>query len=229
MIPYWLNIPVFSFLWLRGRCQCCRAAISYQYPIVELLSAVALVGIYWKFEFIRPLSSWSWSKSLIVHPLEGIRFFHVFIFTAFLIVSSAIDFEHKIIPDVLTYPMILSSPIVFWIHPELDWKSSMIGVLFGGGVILAIHWIYYLIRKMQGIGLGDAKLLAAIGGWLGYQAVFPTLLYSSIIGSIVGITIMLYRREVNMRLEIPFGPFLAIGSLLHLFVGQTLQREILGF
>ena len=141
-----------------------------------------------------------------------------------MIVCSGIDFDHKIIPDIISLPMIFLTPLVVYFHPELLWFDALIGVFLGGGVIYLVAWLYYLLRKEEGMGMGDAKLLAAIGGWLGYKAVLPTLLYSSFIGSLFGLSSMIYSKRINLKSEIPFGPFLACASLLYLF-GRSYLRK----
>lgn len=120
--------------------------------------------------------------------------------------------------------MILLTPLIIWLHPELDWKSGLIGVLLGGGSVILINRIYYLLRGETGIGMGDAKLLAAIGGWLGYQAIFPTFFYGSILGSLFGVSAMILKKRLNLKSEIPFGPFLAVGALLHMFLSRQVQE-----
>ena len=218
VIPAWFNIPVLSFLWLRGRSRCCQTRISWQYPVVELLTGILFAFIYTRFPF--------WEFSTFYFSISNlIRFFHGVIFFSVLLVCLGIDMRHHIIPDVLSLPMILLSVPVFLVHPELTWKSSLIGIVAGGGVIYLIAWSYFLIRKEEGIGFGDAKLLAAIGGWLGYQAVLPTLLLASVIGSILGIGIVFFQAvgtrkfvvQSSLRMEIPFGPFLVVGAFLYFF------------
>ncbi len=121
-----------------------------------------------------------------------------------------------IIPDAISLPMIAVFPMIAYVHPELTLYSAFLGVLIGGGTIYAIAWIYYLLRKREGIGMGDAKLLAAIGGWLGYESLLPTVLFASIVGSFVGIGLILKNRNTNLQTEIPFGPFLALGAAFYL-------------
>ena len=218
IIPAWLNIPVLSFLWLRGRSRCCGVRLSWQYPVVEVLTGLLFAFIYSRFPF------WEFS-TFHFSMLNLLRFLHGIILFSVLLVCLGIDMRHHIIPDVLSLPMILLSVPVFLLHPELTWKSSLLGILFGGGVIYLIAWSYFLIRKEEGIGFGDAKLLAAIGGWLGYQSVLPSLLLASVIGSILGVGILLFQAvrakslpaSSSLRMEIPFGPFLVLGAFLYFF------------
>ncbi|MBI2603384.1 MAG: prepilin peptidase [Deltaproteobacteria bacterium] len=212
-IPFWLNIPLLSFIILRGRTHCCRQPLSWQYPIVELLAAILLVIVFWRFPFLR------WQEARIVwNGLEGIRFLHAALFTSLLLIISVIDFHHMIIPDSLSISMIAATPVVILVHPELNWMSGMMGAIMGAAVVYLIAWLYILIRRREGIGMGDAKLLAAMGGWLGVEALFPIFLYGSVTGSLVGIGLLMAKRTMNLQTELPFGPFLAFGATLHLLL-----------
>lgn len=221
LIPALLNIPVFSYVFLRGRSACCHKKISMQYPIVEVLTAVLFLFLYLEHPF------WGFQSlaSKNFYTTEFIRFIHAISFVSLLLICSVIDFNLKIIPDVISLPMIVLSILWVWIHPELDARSSFYGVLLGGGIIYAIAWTYYLLRKQEGIGMGDAKLLAGIGGWLGYQSILPTLLYGSILGSIFGSLVLILSRRFNLKTEIPFGPFLAIGAIIHMYYGVSLWHS----
>lgn len=149
------------------------------------------------------------------------RYLHAFVFCSFLLVGSVIDFYHMIIPDEITLTLVALVPAVIYFHPELDWLSSVIGVVLGGGLLYAIAWLYWLARRKVGMGMGDVKLLAAIGGWLGYQGVPTTLLYASILGTLTALVFILSRKKgFDLRSALPFGPFLSLGAILHLFLGQ---------
>lgn len=228
LIPSWRNIPLLSFILLRGKAVCCGERISWFYPLLEVFTAGLLLALYLRYPF--------WGepgRSLLGEGLTGInqpefwRFLHAVIFCGFLLICSLIDAKHRIIPDALSLPMIALSPLVVWLHPELDWHSSIWGVLLGGGSVYAIAWVYYLIRREEGIGMGDAKLLAAIGGWLGYQAIFPTFFYGSILGSIYGLGAMIGTRRLSLKSQLPFGPFLAIGAVLYLFLSMRWQELLI--
>lgn len=210
-LTFWQNIPVVSFLFLRGSSYCCRRRLPWQYPAVELITGVLFVIAYYRYPF-----AFTYDGSIGFDDTDLIRFIFAAVFGSVLIVCSVIDLHHHIIPDRISLPMIAFSPVVFAIHPELDWQSSLIGIAAGYGVIYAIAWGYYFVRGAIGIGMGDAKLLAAIGGWLGFQAILPVLLYSSILGSLFGIGQILLGRLSGMKAEIPFGPFLSLGALIHL-------------
>ncbi len=219
VIPFYLNIPVFSFIFLKGRARCCGKKLSWQYPVIELLTAFFLVVIYWHFPFYADIDG-----RILLDFKQLIRFLHATTFVLLLVVCAVIDIRHMIIPDVIDLPMIALTPLVVYFHPELDWKSSLVGLLVGGGSLYLIAWIYWLIRREIGLGMGDVKLLAAIGGWLGYQAIFPVIVYGSILGSLYGIGAIIVSRSVNWKSAIPFGPFLAIGAIIHLLFGGTIQE-----
>jgi leader peptidase (prepilin peptidase)/N-methyltransferase len=221
-IPAWYNIPILGWIILRGKTACCKKPLSIQYPIVELITAVGFVLLYWKFPFLLQIGD-----SLHVATPDLIRFIHASMFFSVLVICSFIDLRHMIIPDVFSIGLILTAPIWMFIHPELTWVSSAVGVLVGGGILYAIAWGYWLLRKQAGMGMGDVKLLAGMGGWLGYESIFPTVFYASVSGSIIGILVMIITKRSSMKFEIPFGPFLAMGALLFLFYGSSIIESIL--
>ena len=219
VIPGWLNVPILSWFLLRGRARCCGARLSLQYPAVEAFTALITVVLYWNWPFVGDLGG-----RLIIDHMAAVRFGHAAIFVWLLTVCSVIDMRHMIIPDVISLPMVALTPLIVWIHPDLTWQSAAIGVVVGGGCLYAIAWIYWLIRREVGMGMGDVKLLAAIGGWLGYQAILPTVLYGSVLGAAWGLGAMAVTRRTSMQTAIPFGPFLAIGAVAHLVVGFKLKE-----
>ena len=219
LIPFYLNLPIVSFMLLRGRTACCQQRISWQYPLIELSTALLLAGLFFYAPFIDLDNSWH------IEQQQFMRYLHASIFCCMLLVGAVIDIYHMIIPDEITLTLVASTPLVVYLHPELGWQSAAIGVVLGGGVIYLIAWFYQLIRGKVGMGFGDAKLLAGIGGWLGWQAVWPTLLYASLLGTFTAlILIPVTKKRYNLQSALPFGPFLALGSVLHLFFGSGLQR-----
>lgn len=215
-IPFYLNIPIISFVLLRGRTACCQQKLAWQYPLVELSAALLVAGLF----FYAPFFS---TEHGIDHN-QLMRYLHASIFCSLLLVASVIDLHHMIIPDEISLSMVVLTPLVVYLHPELDWRSAAIGVVLGGGIIYAIAWAYRLLRGKIGMGMGDVKLLAGIGGWLGWQAVLPTLLYASLLGTLTALALIpLSKKRYNLQSALPFGPFLALGAVLHLFLGQTLQ------
>lgn len=221
LIPFYRNIPLVSYLLLLGKSKCCNQRIHWHYPLVELLAGVFAVWAYYQHPFFHLL------KPNVIHHHEAIRYVHMIFFTYIIIVCAFIDLAHMIIPDKISLPMIAVAPLLSLVHPELTLRSSMYGILLGGGIIYGIAWSYYLIRRIEGIGMGDAKLLAFIGGWLGYQGVLPTLLFGSAIGSIYGISMSVIARKSQLKTAIPFGPFLSFGCLLYLYL--NIEHSILFF
>jgi len=219
-IPGYLNIPILSFVVLRGRAKCCGAKLSWQYPLVEFAAAVALPMLYWTFPFVSlGQGALTWDAANLA------RFTHATLFVYLMIICSVIDLRLMIIPDVISLPMIAVTPLVVFFPPGFTWPSSLIGVLLGGGSLYAIAWIYWLVRREVGMGMGDVKLLAAIGGWLGYQSILPTVFFASILGTFFGLTAVLVSRA-GFKTAIPFGPFLALGAIIHLFWGPNLTGSL---
>jgi leader peptidase (prepilin peptidase)/N-methyltransferase len=221
-IPAYLNVPILAWFFLRGKARCCGVKLSFQYPAVEAATAVIFAVLYWKFPFVtlgEATLTWDYANVM--------RYAHAVIFVCLLLVCSVIDLHHMIIPDVISLPMIALTPAVVYLHPDLDWLSALIGVVVGGGSLYAIAWLYWLLRKEVGMGLGDVKLLAAIGGWMGYQAIIPTVFFGSLLGASVGLGIMAVSRKLTLKSAIPFGPFLAAGAIIHLMVGPAIQETLL--
>ena len=209
-IRFYDNIPIISFIVLRGKCRDCDGKISWRYPLVELITAVLSLLLFLQFGLT-------------------LRFLIFFIFTAVLIVITFIDLDHQIIPDVLTLPGI---PIFFLLAifvVKIPWLEALIGLLIGGGVLFAIAFVYELLTKREGMGGGDIKLLAMIGGFLGWKSLIFILLFSSFSGAIAGITAMIIKKQ-DMKYAVPFGPFLSAAAVAYLFWGDAFMRVlILGY
>jgi len=208
-IRSWDNIPLLSYLVLRGRCRACGTSIPLRYPVVEALTGGMLVLLVWRFDL---------SALLVV---DGI-------FVAALLVVSFIDLDHQIIPDVISLPGIavgLLFSIAGW-GPPL--RTSLAGVLLGGGILYAVAAGYQLLTGREGMGGGDIKLLAMIGAFLGWRGVLVTLVLGSFTGAVIGIGLMAVR-GADSRVPIPFGPFLALGALCALFFGDALIHWYLHF
>lgn len=194
------NIPVLSYLWLKGRCRDCGVKFSWRYPLVELITALLALVLFWRFGASLP--------ALIF-----------FVFTACLIVITFIDLEHQIIPDIITLPGIplffLAAVFILKI-PLLD---SLLGILIGGGTLYAIAKGYQLLCGRDGMGGGDIKLLAMIGGLLGWQSLIFVVFTSSLLGAVVGVVTILLKGG-DMKYAIPFGPFLSLAAVGYIFFGQ---------
>lgn len=190
---------------------------------MEWLTASGFVLIYLATPFVFTTPT----APELIHADNAIRFAHNSLFFSVLLVSSVIDIRLRIIPNELTYGLVLTAPLWTLIHPELDMLSSVLGIGLGGGILYGVAVIYFLIRKQMGMGMGDVKFLAGIGGWLGYQAIIPTLFSACLLGSLIGGGIMLKTSQTMSQQQIPFGPFLAAGALLYHYTGHHILEIIL--
>ena len=197
------NIPVFSWLLLKGRCAYCGTGFSIRYPFVEALNGFLFALFFYRFGF---------------HAVTLI----VFLLVATLVVISFIDLDHQIIPDVISLPGIPAGFLCSFLVPWISWQDSLLGILFGGGSLLAIALIYELLTKKEGMGFGDVKLLAMLGAFLGWPAVFPIIFIGSVAGSLVGIPLM-FLHGADGKFALPFGPFLSLGALIYLFFVEQLD------
>ncbi len=202
-IPFYLNIPILSFIVLAGRCRFCRIPISIRYPLIE-----ALTGIFAVLAF-----NW-FGPSLI--------FVYWFAFICTLITVSFIDLDHQIIPDVISLPGILIFASGVYILPDMTLLQSLAGIFSGGGILYAVAVLYGWLRKQEGMGGGDIKLLAMIGAATGVQGVLFTIFVSSIAGSAAGLVMMVFNRTTDATVKVPFGPFLSLGAILYLFYGESI-------
>ncbi len=196
-LHWYENIPILSYLVLRGKCRTCKEKISIQYPLVELLMGLLSAALF-----------------LVFGP--GLAFLFYFLFCAALLVIISIDIHHQIIPDVITLPGILIGFAGSFLHSQISWQQSALGILLGGGILYGIALAYYLLAKRDGMGGGDIKLLAMIGAFLGWQSLLFVIFASSLLGSIVGIGAMVKQKKGG-RTRIPFGPFLSVAALGWLF------------
>ena len=201
-IRFYDNIPLLSFLCLRRRCRYCSLPIPFRYPLVELLGGLFALWIVMKFG-LTP-------EALIYY-----------IFSATLLVIAFIDIDHRIIPDRLTLPGIPLALLAALFLPDMTLKQSLWGIAVGGGSLLAVAWGYHLITHKEGMGGGDIKLLAMIGALLGWKGVLFTIFAASILGTVSGVIIM-FRTKGDMKLAVPFGPFLSIGALTFVFFGADI-------
>jgi len=212
-IRWFDNVPILAWLWLRGRCRDCRAPISPRYPLVELANALFYLAIY-----------------LHTGPTPG--FFLIAAFVSMIVVLIYIDAEIQILPDVIDLPGIAVGIAIGALalgesYPALVVSASIVdalaGALVGAAVIVAVIGVYWLIRRVEGMGQGDIKMLAMIGAGLGWRAVPGVLLLAAICGSLIGVPAAL-RSERGMQLPLPFGVFLGLATLAVLFFGHTLSE-----
>lgn len=208
-IRWYQNVPILSYVFLRGRCGFCRVKIPLRYALVEALTGLLFVVVLYCFGF---------SLATLVYWL----------FAAALVVITFIDLDHQIIPDVISLPGIVVGFLCSFAIPWFAWFDSLLGILLGGGLLLAIAWLYEVLAKREGMGGGDIKLLGMIGAFLGWQAVFPVIFFASLGGTIIGVPLMLIKRK-GARLALPFGPFLAAAALIYLFWGQNIISWYLSF
>ena len=206
-IRFYDNIPVISYILLKGRCRECHEKISFRYPLVELITAVISLLLFWKFGL-------------------AFQYLFSFIFVCALMVITFIDLDHQIIPDVITLPGI---PIFFLaavFAMNLRFLDAFLGFLIGGGCLYGIAFVYELVTKREGMGGGDIKLLAMIGAFLGWQSLLFVLLVSSLLGAVVGISVMMVKGQ-DMKYAVPFGPFLSFAAVAYIFFGDYAIRLFL--
>jgi leader peptidase (prepilin peptidase)/N-methyltransferase len=207
-LSWFENVPIVSYAVLGGRCRTCKVPISVRYPVIEALTAMMFAAGWW---YYGP------------GPLLASRL----IFGCALIVLFAIDLEHHLLPNVITLPGIVIGFMFSFVNPP-GWRDSLIGIVVGGGVLFLIAEGYYRIRHEEGLGMGDVKMLAMIGAFLGWQLTLLTLMLGSFAGTIIGV-LMLATGRGTMKYALPFGTFLSIGAALSAAVGQSILDWYLRF
>ena len=187
---------------LRGRCRHCRQPIPVRYPLVELIMGLLSVSLFIRYHLSH-------------------QYFLFLLFTASLVLISYIDMGEKIIPDVISIPGILAGLLSSAIFRHITWYDSLIGILLGGGILYLVALVFRRLTGKEGMGGGDVKLLAMIGAWMGWKAIPFVILASSLMGVVIGgVSLILSGKGLGTR--IPFGPFLALGALAHLFFGREI-------
>ncbi|HEX7486547.1 MAG TPA: prepilin peptidase [Vicinamibacterales bacterium] len=207
-IGWYENVPVVSYLALRGRCRTCGARISLMYPLIEMLTAAAFVATYAAFGL-------SW--------LLPIRL----LFGCAMIVLLVIDLQHQILPNEITLPGIVAG-LAASLVAEPGWRDALIGALAGGGILWLVAWGYERLRHQEGLGFGDVKMLAMIGAFLGWKLMLLTLVSASVIGSLTAGVLMLARRA-DWQSKLPLGTFLGIAAIPVSLVGTVVVNWYLGF
>ena len=207
-ISAWENIPIISYLVLRGRCSRCHARISPRYPIIEALTALMSGFVAWHYGY-------------------GFVAFAALIFVWSLIALAVIDLNTQLLPDDITLPLLWIGLLVNINQGFTDIQAAVIGAIAGYLSLWSIYWCFKLITGKEGMGYGDFKLLAAIGAWLGWSMLPVVILLSSLVGALVGIGLIL-AAKLNRNIPIPFGPYLVGGALIALFWGEELVHIYLG-
>ena len=207
-LSWYENVPVAAWLALGGRCRTCHERISAMYPIVELVTGALFVGAYLLYG---------------VTPLAFVRI----AFGCAMIVLFVIDLQHRILPNVIT---VTGVPIGFALSLFLPpgWKESLIGLLVGGGVLYVIGEAYYRLRGVDGLGMGDVKMLAMIGAVLGWRLMLVTMIFASFTGALVGVTLIASGRG-GMKAALPFGTFLAVGAAVAAVAGDHIFNWYVSF
>ena len=201
LLAWYDNVPILSWMVLRARCRTCAAPIAIRYPIIEALTA-AMFGFAW------------W------HYGPGVLLASRLVLGCALIVLFAIDLEHHLLPNIITLPGIVVG-LIFSFFGEPGWVASLIGILVGGGVLYGVAEAYYRVRREEGLGMGDVKMLAMVGAFLGWKLTLLTLMLASLSGSVIGLLLIVSGRG-TMKYALPFGTFLAIGAAAAATVGSPL-------
>jgi len=206
-ISAWENIPVVSYLLLRGKCRGCGAAISPRYPVIESTSGLLCAYTAWHFGF-----GWAAAGALL--------------FVWAVLALTAIDFDTQLLPDDITLPLLWAGLLFNLYDIYTDLPSAVIGAVIGYLALWSVYWLFKLTTGKEGMGYGDFKLLAAMGAWMGWQMLPLIILLSSLVGAAVGI-ILIVAFKHGRNTPIPFGPYLAGGGLVALFWGQSLTQKYL--
>jgi leader peptidase (prepilin peptidase)/N-methyltransferase len=203
------NIPVVSWLFLRGKCSACKAPISPRYPIVEAVTGLLSALMVWHFG-----SGWLGLASLV--------------FAYFLIAMTLIDYDTKTLPDDLTFPLLWLGLLINLDGMIVPLRDAVIGAMAGYLALWAVYWLFKLATGKEGMGYGDFKLLAALGAWMGWAMLPTIIILSSVVGAIVGISLIVFARR-DRNNPIPFGPYLAAAGMIALLYGIPLTRYAQGF
>lgn len=204
-IRWFENIPVLSYLFLRGRCSACQAPIGLRYPLVELLTSVVFAYAAWR---------WYTPQAALASCITAASYA---LFGAALLTLAAIDWDTTYLPDDITVPLTWAGLVAaaLGILPSVSLHTALAGAVVGYLSLWSIYWAFKLVTGREGMGYGDFKLYAAIGAWLGWQALIPVILVAATLGSVIGIAMKLLKRE-RVGGYVPFGPFLAFGAVLEL-------------
>lgn len=203
LIRWYQNVPLLSYIFLRGRCRGCVARISPRYPLVELLTAVLFLVFFWRYG--------------ISVATAGFWFF-----SACLVAVFFIDLEHTIIPDKITLPGVAIGLMLAAVSDHLDFVSSILGVFAGGGSFLLVGWLGAKMFKKESLGGGDVKLAAMMGAFIGPARIFLVFVFSAVLGLLVSVVVLMISARFRRERMLPFGPFLVLAALLVVFYGQEM-------
>ena len=201
----WHNIPVLSWLWLRGRCSYCQIAISIRYPLTELATALLSAAVAWHFGF-------------------GAQAASALLLIWMLVALTGIDIDTQLLPDTITLPLLWIGLGVNLFEIWTPLSSAVLGAMLGYGSLWSVYWLFKLVTGKEGMGYGDFKLLAALGAWFGWQAIPMMILLSSFVGAALGIAILVAKQQ-GRDTPMPFGPYLVGAGLLTLFFGDSLLNQ----
>lgn len=208
-IKAWQNIPVISYLMLGGKCKSCKTPISKRYPIIELVTGLLSCLVIWHFGF-------NWQGGVMM------------LLTWALITLTMIDFDHQLLPDNITLPFLWIGLIVNSFGLFASLPSALWGAVLGYLSLWSVYWLFKLVTGKEGMGYGDFKLLALLGAWFGWQLLPLIILLSSLVGAVVGITLLVLKNK-GKSVPIPFGPYLAAAGFIAAIWGEQLTRAYLNY
>lgn len=209
-IKFYDNIPVISYLILGGKCRTCKTKIPIRYPIIELLTGISAVLVYLK-----------WGLS--------IDFAFMFLYMALMIALSVIDLDFKIIPDEINFVGAVSGFIYAFFRQDFSVLDALLGAIVGSGLLFLVGYLYLKFRKIEGLGLGDVKLMIFIGTYVGWFGALFTIFIGSLLGAVVGILYTsIFKVGDKRSFQLPFGPFLAFASIIYIFFGEAIKSWYLG-
>jgi len=203
------NVPVLSYLWLGGKCRSCGRAISPVYPLVEALTALGFLLVFDQS-----------GRAL------GLEFFAGCLFTSALIALGFIDYSHQVLPDAITLPGLVLALVYSFFRNDLTFRGALVGAVSGAGFLLLVYGAYRLIRKKEGLGMGDVTMLLMIGAYLGLARTLLTLILGSFVGALVGV-FFIVRRKKDLQFALPFGTFLAPAAFISALWGERIVSAYL--
>lgn len=210
-IKWYENIPIISYIFLKGKCSSCKTKISLRYPFVEFLTGLFTIFAYLKF-------------GLSIDLIFSLILLYLLIAVIF------IDIDFKIIPDEINLIGFISGIIYSFFRQDFSIIDALIGAFVGAGFLYLIYFLYLKFRKVEGLGLGDVKLLAFLGSYLGWFGSLFTIFVGSFFGAVVGISLAyMQKAEDKSRYEIPFGPFLSVAAIIYLFFGEYIKKFYFGY